>query len=182
MNKLTKYIAISGLLLAAANAHASIVTTVGGVALAEQTGTTNNDILNPLQVNTDNIFGGGWEFVGKFFEGSDPAGFTLTGDVISGTITFDASAYDDLLFVQKGGQGQITPDVYVAYLLDDTSVTSVDYVTAFKNSKNDNPGDISHISVYKRGTTQPVPEPSTFALFGAAFAMLGFVSYRSRKS
>jgi hypothetical protein len=27
-----------------------------------------------------------------------------------------------------------------------------------------------------------VPEPSTIAMFGAAFLMLGFVGYRNRKS
>jgi hypothetical protein len=35
---------------------------------------------------------------------------------------------------------------------------------------------------YNNPPTAPVPEPSTVAMFGAAFLMLGFVGYRNRKS
>ena len=196
MNKLTKYIAISGLLFAAANAHA-VVNGANGAVLADLTSsTTNNDFLNPLQVNIDGIFGGGWTFASKDddLNGTDEVaidiGFTITGGLQSGNWSVDSdffTNYSELLLVIKGGTGNNTQPNYASYLVTATDGTFGTYSTPFFNANGGgagNPKNISHITAYVRGggTPAPVPEPSTFALFGAAFAMLGFVSYRSRKS
>ncbi|MBL4891335.1 MAG: hypothetical protein JKX91_05830 [Rhizobiaceae bacterium] len=162
-----------------------------------QLGTTNNDKLNPLplQVNDDLMFGyNDWNF--SYRLNYDPISETGTnslqlslladsgGDArISGTWSIVSTAfsmYQDIMLVFKDGMG--VPDVYVGYLL---SMTSGDYDSPFKNSNNANLKDISHVSIYTRGTQvglpPEVPIPAALPLFGTGLAILGFLGWRKKR-
>ena len=160
-----------------------------------QLGTENNDFLNPLQVNDDLMFGyDDWDFrYKKDYEttgGADTSSLELSlladsgGDARkSGTWTIKSTAfsmYQDIMLVFKDGMG--VPDVYVGYLL---SMTSGDCDSPFKNSNNANLKEISHISIYTRGTQvglpPEVPIPAALPLFGTGLAILGFLGWRKKR-
>jgi hypothetical protein len=142
-----------------------------------QIGSTQNDFLNPLQVNADGLFGfSDWKFGEKELEASEQAvnlGFHVSGGLLSGTWSINdvwkSLGITHLMIVLKGGT-----DNFAAYLID-FGATSGTYSTAFFNPKNGNGKDISHISVYYRTGMRVVPEPQLLVLFGLG---LFFVSRR----
>ena len=154
-------------------------------------GDNSQDFVNggvATQVNDDGMFGyNDWDFSGRFnfggaYENND-IGLVIDDNTQSGiwSLTNLGSA-TDVMIVLKSGGGQAEPDLYVGYLLND-NVTSGTYSTPFNNpnGQQPNPKNLSHFSVYTRGATfNAVPEPSTYAMFGAAFLILGVTGYRSR--
>jgi hypothetical protein len=89
-------------------------------------------------------------------------------------------------FVLKLGNGgpNITDSHYLFQNIGDTQYAAVSFAEAGVDFTlgGITIDRISHTSEFDTGgtTTEPVPEPSTIAMFGAASLMLGFVSYRSR--
>lgn len=155
-----------------------------------ETGNTNNDFLNPPQVNIDMMFGyDDWVFAEKDddIDGTDETdidvGFTLTGDTLGGEWSIDDiwGLYDSVMIVIKGGGGNINPNVYVGYLIE-FGETMGSFMTPFANANNGNEANISHMSIYVRGEPrQSVPEPSTLMLLGLGLVGIG-VARRRRQS
>jgi len=169
----------------------------GGVSdsVACQDGTTNNDQLKPLEVNLQSFHGfSDWVFLGKDEEGVTTPGFepldpnlVVTGDPNfpddNGTWSFDSavwSAYEDVMIVLKAGSlssgGPLGAGGFAGYLLDNTLMpkpTSGTWATGM-------PGrDISHLSLYARGTggtTTDMPEPT-----GAVLMLLGLTGFALRR-
>ena len=134
-------------------------------------GSTNNDFLNPLQVNADVMFNKtDWVLVSK----TDPV------DAPSGSFDFGANffdTYDKALLVLKGGNGtNIAPNNYVGYLL----VAGVDgasgtWLSPFLNTNSGNRTDVSHVTYYgqlRDGDPGPGPAPSPVPLPPAVFLLL----------
>lgn len=146
-------------------------------------GSTNNDKLNPPQVNEDSMFGyTDWIFAEKEFDADEDIdiGLSTQGGSIMGMWSIDDiwSMYSDVMLVFKSGNGNVNIDTYVGYLLD-TDATSGAYMTPHANANNGNPKNISHISAYVRGNGNQIPEPGILALFGAG--LLGFGLARRKK-
>lgn len=160
-------------------------------------GSTNNDTLNPLQVNTDAAFGSkDWAYAGKLLETED--GNVSIGAVLGDNSgTFDGtwsviptlfSMYDELMIVLKGGNGNIDPDTYVAYRITEADGTSGSYVSPFFNvdRKTGEPkeqADISHISFYVRGDGVPgaVPLPAGMPLLLAGMGAMALLARRKTR-
>lgn len=151
-----------------------------------QLGTTNNDFLNPLQVNLDNMFGfNDWIFAEKVIEDPEQViniGLLLDGganpdDIGPGTWSINNiwGSYQNVMLVFKGGGGNIVPTKYVGYLLVNGD-TSGSYFTPFENGNNGNPAEISHVSAYVR-----VPEPTSALLLVAGLGLIGATSVRRGK-
>ena len=148
-----------------------------GTNLGCELGTTNNDFQNPLQVNVDSIFGyDDWEVAGKDNEGLGEI-TSFPDSLTNGTYDLSSVVEDswtDVMLVFKGGQGNIEPETYVSYLIDGSIDWTGTWTTPFANSRNDNPGDVSHITLYYReGETNVVPTPAAVlpilgGRFGAA--------------
>lgn len=158
-------------------------------------GSTNNDTLNPLQVNTDGAFApGAWTFGGKVLEnGVTSSGVFSIGsaNVTGGTWSVASnffSQYSELLIVLKGGNGNINPDDYVAYLIRAVDGVTGSYATPFKNANNGNAATISHISYYVRGNgngggggVPTVPLPAGMPLMLAGLGAMAFVARRKAR-
>jgi hypothetical protein len=152
-------------------------------------GTTNNDTLNPSQVNLDLMFGfDDWMFAQKDDDldlaGVDETyfdmGLSLTGGTKNGTWSINNiwSEATEVMLVFKGGD-DANPNTYVGYLLSNGIITGA-YESPFTKLKN---GEIklkgiSHVTAYVRGVT--IPEPGTFALLGLGLAIMGFASRKKR--
>ena len=201
MNKLTKIISIAAILSSALSMQAQVLPVNVGILdsngdqLSYVFGSDKQDFVNggvATQLNADSIFGfDDWIYIEKTNNaGSGGAdeygalgaaasiGLNLTGDVNSGTWSVNSnvfSTYEDVVLVMKGGVSN-----YIAFDLN--GETSGSYITALLKNNGQSQG-ISHISAYVRGGGTPppaVPEPSTYAMFGAAFLILGVAGYRSR--
>jgi hypothetical protein len=137
-------------------------------------GTTGNDFLSsPLQVNQDAMFGfTDWTFAEKVLDAEEDIdiGLMLTGNTLSGSWSINNvwSSYSHVMLVFKSGGGNISPPLYVGYLLVNGDTTG-SYVTPFVNSNSGGPADISHVSAYVR----PMPEPSSIVLLGITLAIAG---------
>lgn len=165
---------------AAINIHLGITDNVGF-----DLGSTNNDKLNPLQVNIDQLFGfDDWTFAEKAFDldedidiglvatqtssGENKAGDWLINDVWG--------TYENVMLVLKGGNAD--PGVYVGYLLKNGD-TSGNYQSPFTNSStNLNVKEISHMSAYFRGTA--IPEPGSLAMLSSV--LVGQLVRRRRRA
>ena len=188
MNKLKIVAAICALAIGSTSqaglicgaAIANKVTANGGCQL----GSTNNDWLNPLQVNIDQMFGfSDWLFAEKVIDtdSSIDVGFGYTGSLLNGTWMIDDiwSVYSEVMLVIKGAVGNNVVPTYVGYLLNAGDVTG-NYATPFANANNGNPKDISHMSIYVRGSgSMTVPEPGVLILLGMGILAAGLVSRKS---
>ena len=170
-------------------------------------GSSNNDTLNPLQVNTDAMFGyTDWMYDAKdnnvdgVDDGTNSLSLSLTGGTLAGgadgagtgdlgglwsIISNAFDLYDDIMIVFKSASAEIIdPNMYVAYLLTD-GTTSGAYQSPFINTKNGNLVDISHVSIYYRGDgddgTPPVPLPAAGFLLLGAMGGLGVAGWRRRR-
>ncbi len=149
-----------------------------------QLGSTNNDFLNPLQVNVDEMFGfDDWQFGQKAFDGDMDIDFGLSilGGTISGSWSINDvwGSYSDVMIVLKGGAGNNTVTSYVGYLLTQESISGT-YLTPFANANNGNPKNISHMSIYARGPAVLVSEPAILVLLFAGMFGIGFAHWRKR--
>lgn len=198
-NKLLKVAAAILVVALAGSVQAAPMLTDISSAIQFEQGDDNNDNVGGgvLDVNTHEMFDfSDWQYAGKDngLNGVDEAGtvdigLSLSGGTISGNWTIDSnvwSNYEDVMFVLKGGNGGNDTTNYVGWLLDGSATTGT-YDSPFNNPSNGNQKNISHFTAYVRGTgsgtpptTGVVPEPSTYAMFGTAFLILGFVGYRSR--
>lgn len=149
---------------------ANITTNVSGAAACEYSQASTQDFLNtaPMTVNADGFFSfTDWVFAGKIGE---TAGFDGSGSGMSGTWSIPQLAAEDIMLVFKSGSST----TLVGYLLAD-GIVSGDWSSPFenppfvdlKNTKN-----VSHISVYTRGTTQELPAPSPLALMALPLVSL----------
>ncbi|MGK7922737.1 MAG: PEP-CTERM sorting domain-containing protein [Trichodesmium sp.] len=164
--------------LACNTLDASLAGKVTGTSGCEY-GSTNNDFLNPLQVNEDNMFGGGWSFYGKDDEDFDFTpigsgnGYTSgTWDISSALTALNKNLNDtDFMLVFKSGGGNVAPtENYIGYTL---SATSGNWESQFLNANNGKLKAMSHMSLYYRdggngggNDPAPVPEPSTMLALG----------------
>jgi hypothetical protein len=175
MKKYFQTAAIAGVVAFAAGAASA--GTVCSVSIANnvmpssgcEVGSTNNDNPLPGQVNADVMFGyTDWVYLAKdndlngTDEGPFPASLTVSGGLQSGTWTINNPFFDDIfdyMIVLKGGVGNNTQPNYVGWLV--TAQTG-SYTTPFFNAMGGgagNPKDISHLTLYARGTPQPSPVP-----------------------
>ena len=171
----------------AVTCSASVAASVSGTSACEL-GNTNNDFLNPLQVNIDSKFGfSDWAFDAKdddldgVNDGANTLGLSLIGNTLSGTWSIASNAFDlfsDIMLVFKGGAGNTEPGSYVAYLLSDISG---DYQSPFTNPNNGNPKNISHVSLYVRDSLTPIPLPAGVWLFLTALGGFGFLGWRKNR-
>lgn len=181
---------IAGVLLgiASLSANAGLVCTAATAAKVSNTagcelGSTNNDFLNPLQVNTDLMFGfDDWVFAEKEFDADQDIDIGLSGTGLQmGTWTIDDiwGAYTDVMLVFKSGAGNVNIDTYVGYLLTDGATTG-DYMTPHANANNGKGKDISHISAYVRrgGNNVKIFEPGALTLLG--LSLMGGVAFARR--
>lgn len=182
MKSIKAFFALAALLSFASTAQAAPCMSVSGTSGC-QLGSTNNDFVSdPLRVNLDEMFGfSDWIYDAKDNDingvdnGVNNLGLNLSGDQQSGSWSLLASAfsqYSDIMLVFKGGAGNTDPDVYVGFLL---SATSGDYESPFTNPSSGNLKNISHVSIYGRGTGSGtmVPEPGLLVLFGVGALALG---------
>jgi hypothetical protein len=115
---------------------------------------------------------------GAVDEGADTLGLIIDGDTESGTWELTGiSSLDglDVMLVFKDGQTAL-PGVVVAYLL---SGLSGDFSSPFFGDRGQLK-DISHISVYYRGSVSEVPLPAAAWLMIAGIAGLSAASRRKK--
>lgn len=143
---------------------------------------TNGDELDIVsQILSEGGFGGdGWEFGAKYdgaYEG-DSSLFTVTGiDSTSGVVDFGESPLiDDLVNLYDIAISFKAADSFSIYYWEAPLLSStISWTTSGVAMGNEFPKDLSHVSVYLRGTTS-IPEPGTLALF--ALGLIGFVMSR----
>lgn len=209
--KLFHSAAVAALFVFASSAQAAFVSCIGAApnvaynVLDNVSSATACTILAPLDGSQNDKVGGSnaadftvnevqffgqndWRFDGRFNVGGEEAGtiFDFAGGGQSGSFTLLSSlaAYEDVMLVFKDGQNTNL----VGYLVDGAGT----YTSPFENPPFlgvRNTKDVSHVSVYTRGTGgdipgdtpggTPVPEPATLALVGAA--LFGLAMTRRRK-
>jgi hypothetical protein len=107
-------------------------------------------------------------------------GLTITGTQQEGTWTIAQSIFDAwqrVMLVFKGGNDNNTfPGSVVGYLIQDLTG---DYESPLLNSRNFNPRDISHVSLYV-STPSPIPLPAAGVLLIGALGGLGLLARRRR--
>lgn len=156
-------------------------------------GVENESNDSEALLNERSYFGSNdWEFISKFevpdagydpvIEGDDIGLSVLTDDPWhSGSYSFDSSVwdrYEEIVIVLKDGGIEVTleygtiTNYWSAYLLE-YGTSSGDWT--YPVYANDIDKDLSHLSVYGRGTT-PVPEPANMLVLGISLVGLAGAS------
>ena len=203
MNKLTKLISVGLVLLGTSSASAVTYIANGtglsnpiGNPIAENVSATTstgsvfadgvagyysgeNDFAGTAlgYLNDDDLFGTQtWSLLGKSDTANDPV--TDISGVKDGAWGLSGSYTGDIVVSIKAGNG------YSMYFFDDVSQVSGGFFNTSGTLNNGgNQPNLSHLTVFTAaGGLNPgtVPEPSTYAMFGAAFLILGITGYRSR--
>jgi PEP-CTERM motif len=136
------------------------------------TGNLNGSAAELTQLTS--LFSGTWAYLGK----SDDANFgpfAAGPSGTAGTLTFDASLTGQFIIGIKAGS---TYSFYRYNAL--TGILSMPFETIGTSTNQQGiPQNISHAALY-RLTSNVVPEPSTYALFGTGLLSLGFFARRRR--
>lgn len=184
--------------LSPVNISLKAVATPSGTNSGCDVGSDNNDNLGapPIDVNSDSMFTyTDWIFAGKDngLNGQDTTtsiaiNLAFSGGVQAGTWSINSaifSTYQMVMLVFKAGNNDdITPDVYVGYLLQAIDGTSGTYSSPFTKLSNlSQVKDISHVSAYVRGSCtancaplETVPLPAGILLLISALSGLGIVA------
>lgn len=168
-------------------------------------GNDSESILNGASVfgQTD------WEQIAKDnglngTDEGDASALTVTGTLVSGTLTIADSVFDmfnQVAVVLKSGGGNVNPEFWVAYLVEqdtdeNTIVSTYSYLSIFDNASNSEDKNLSHIALYgaNKGDggggcedddptcVPPIPLPAGLPLILAGVGALGILRMHRKRS